>query len=331
MATLDTARSPEDTKPTQAAGGVWERKDLLGLEELTAEEILILLNTAASFKDVSLRSIKKVPALRGKTVANCFFEPSTRTRTSFDLAAKRLSADILTLSGGSTSLEKGETLLDTVKTLEAMHVDVLVIRHNASGAAQLAANHTGAAVINAGDGSHEHPTQALLDLFTMREHFDDIAGKRVAIIGDIAHSRVARSNIWGLTKLGASVVVCGPPPLLPLGIEELGVEATSDVHEAIRHADVLMILRIQHERQELQLIPSIREYTMRFGITRERLKGAKKDVMIMHPGPVNRGVELAPDVADGPYSVILHQVTNGLAVRMAALHAVTQGKERLHV
>jgi len=328
MSPFATTPLPVETKSAPLAQDRWEKKDLLGLEELTAEEITLLLNTAQSFRDVSLRPIKKVPALRGQTVANCFFEPSTRTRISFELAAKRLSADILNLGGSGSSVEKGETLLDTVQNLEALKVDILVIRHASSGAPHLIARQTHAAVINAGDGSHEHPTQALLDLFTMREHCGHLAGLRVAIVGDIAHSRVARSNIWGLTKLGASVIVCGPPPLLPVGIEQLGVEATADVDRAIRGADILMVLRIQHERQEMQLIPSIREYAMRFGITRERLRHAKEQLLIMHPGPVNRGVELAPEVADGPHSAILAQVTNGLAVRMAALYVVSQGKGR---
>jgi len=300
----------------------WTRKDLLGLRELSAEEIRMILATADSFREISLRPIKKVPALRGKTVVNLFFEPSTRTRTSFELAAKRLSADIVNIAASSSSISKGETLLDTVKNLEALKIDIIVIRHAAAGVPHLIARHANASVINAGDGAHEHPTQALLDLLTIQEKKGRLDGLRVSIIGDIAHSRVARSNIWGLTKLGAAVTVCGPPTLIPPHIEELGVQATHDIGQAIRDADVLMLLRIQHERQEALLVPSLREYRLRYGIDRERIRLAKPDVLIMHPGPVNRGVELDSSVADGPYSVILNQVTNGLAVRMAALYLV---------
>ena len=301
----------------------WTRKDLLGLRELSAEDIRLLLHTAESFREISTRPIKKVPALRGKTVVNLFFEPSTRTRASFELAAKRLSADIVNIAAQSSSLSKGETILDTVRNLEALKVDILVIRHAAAGVPHLIAKHASASVINAGDGAHEHPTQALLDLFTIQEKKGRIEGLNVSIIGDIAHSRVARSNIWGLTKLGACVTVCGPPTLLPAKIEQLGVKVTYEVDEAIREADVLMLLRIQHERQEAMLVPSLREYRLRYGIDRERLARAKPGVLIMHPGPVNRGVELDSSVADGPFSVILDQVTNGLAVRMAALYLVS--------
>jgi len=301
----------------------WTRKDLLGLRELSAEEIRIILQTAESFREISLRPIKKVPALRGKTVVNLFFEPSTRTRTSFELAAKRLSADIVNIAAQGSSLSKGETVLDTVRNLEALKVDSFVIRHASAGVPHLIARRTNASVINAGDGAHEHPTQALLDLFTIREKLGRIEGLSVSIIGDIAHSRVARSNLWGLTKLGARVTVCGPPTLLPPRIEQLGVRATHAIEEAIRGADVLMLLRIQHERQEAQLVPSLREYRLRYGLDRERLQQAKAGVLIMHPGPVNRGVELDSSVADGPYSVILDQVTNGLAVRMAVLYLVS--------
>ena len=319
----------------------WTKKDLLSLRELTEEEIRLILATAESFREISLRPIKKVPALRGKTVVNLFFEPSTRTRTSFELAAKRLSADIVNITAASSSLAKGETILDTVKTLEALKVDIVVIRHAAAGVPHLIARRASASVVNAGDGAHEHPTQALLDLVTIQEKKGRIEGLRVSIIGDIAHSRVARSNIWGLTKLGASVTVCGPPTLIPPHIEELGsaaparpepepgraggagVRATYDVVEAIHDADVLMLLRIQHERQEALLVPSLREYRLRYGIDRERLRLAKPDVLVMHPGPINRGVELDSSVADGPYSVILDQVTNGLAVRMAVLYLVS--------
>ncbi len=298
----------------------WTKKDLLGLRELSAEEIGVMLQTAESFREISLRPIKKVPTLRGQTVVNLFFEPSTRTRTSFELAAKRLSADIVNITPQGSSLSKGETVLDTVRNLEALKVDALVIRHAAAGVPHLIAKQATSAVINAGDGAHEHPTQALLDLFTMREKKGRIEGLRVSIIGDIAHSRVARSNIWGLTKLGAHVTVCGPPTLMPPAIDQLGVRVTYELDEAIREADVLMLLRIQHERQETVLIPSLREYRLRYGIDQARLAHAKPDVLIMHPGPVNRGVELDSNVADSPFSVILDQVTNGLAVRMAVLY-----------
>jgi aspartate carbamoyltransferase catalytic subunit len=301
----------------------WTRKDLLGLRELSTGEIRHILQTAESFRQISLRPIKKVPALRGKTVVSLFFEASTRTRTSFELAAKRLSADVVHIAPQGSSLSKGETVLDTVRNLEALKVDILVIRHAAAGVPHLIARHAASAVINAGDGAHEHPTQALLDLFTIQEKKGRIDGLNVSIIGDIDHSRVARSNIWGLTKLGARVTVCGPPTLMPPQIERLGVAVTHDLPSAIRGADVLMLLRIQHERQEATLIPSLREFRLRYGITRERLEAAKPDVLIMHPGPVNRGVELDSGVADGPCSVILDQVTNGLAVRMAVLYLVS--------
>ena len=302
---------------------IWTKKDLLGLEYLSKEEIEFILYTAEGFKEVTTRQIKKVPALRGKTVVNLFFEPSTRTRTSFELAAKRLSADIVNIAPQHSSFSKGETVLDTVRNLEALKVDIFVIRHAASGAPHLIARQATASVINAGDGAHEHPTQALLDLFTLQERKGRVEGLKVSIIGDIAHSRVARSNIWGLTKLGAHVTVCGPPTLIPVRIEALGVRVTHELDAAIRDADVLMVLRIQHERQEALLVPSLHEYRLRYGITQERLADAKPDVLIMHPGPVNRGVELDSRVADGPYSVILDQVTNGLAVRMAALYLVS--------
>jgi len=301
----------------------WTKKDLLGLRELAAEDIRLILDTAQSFREISLRPIKKVPALRGKTIVNLFFEPSTRTRTSFELAAKRLSADIVNITPQQSSLSKGETVLDTVRNLEALKVDIFVIRHAASGVPHLIARHAGAAVINAGDGAHEHPTQALLDVFTIQEKKGRVDGLRVSIVGDIAHSRVARSNIWGLTKLGARVTVCGPPTLIPPHIESFGVAVTHELEAAIREADVLMVLRIQHERQEALLVPSLHEYRLRYGITQERLVHAKPDLLIMHPGPVNRGVELDSRVADGPHSVILDQVTNGLAVRMAALYLVS--------
>ncbi len=311
------------TSSATAQTAQWTKKDLLGLRELSAEEIRLLLTTAESFREISLRPIKKVPALRGKTVVNLFFEPSTRTRTSFELAAKRLSADIVNIATDSSSITKGETVLDTIRNLEALKIDIIVIRHAAAGVPHLVAKHAYASVINAGDGAHEHPTQALLDLLTIQEKKGRIDGLRVSIIGDIAHSRVARSDIWGLTKLGAQVTVCGPPTMMPTQIDQLGVQVTYEVTEAIRGADVLMLLRIQHERQEALLVPSLREYRLRYGIDRDRLRQAKPEVLIMHPGPVNRGVELDSSVADGPHSVILDQVTNGLAVRMAVLYLVS--------
>jgi aspartate carbamoyltransferase catalytic subunit len=297
----------------------------LGLEELSKDEIELILTTADSFKEISQRPIKKVPTLRGKTVVLFFFEPSTRTRTSFELAAKRLSADTLSIAATTSSMVKGETLKDTARNIEAMKVDIIVMRHSASGAPHMLAKAVVPSLINAGDGCHEHPTQALLDMFTIKEKKGKIAGLKVSIIGDIAHSRVARSNIWGLSKLGAQVTVCAPPTLIPQGIERLPVKVTYDIKEAIKDADVLNILRIQLERQQKNLFPTLREFALQFGIDKEKLKLAKPDVLIMHPGPINRGVELSAEVADGPYSVILEQVTNGIAVRMAALFLVSQG------
>lgn len=301
----------------------WQRKDLLGLEELDAEEINLILDTAASFKEISTRPIKKVPALRGKTIVNLFFEPSTRTRTSFELAAKRLSADTVNISASTSSTQKGETLMDTVRNIEAMKIDAVVMRHSCAGACHFLAQNIQASVINAGDGAHEHPTQGLLDIFTIREKKGKIKGLKVSIIGDIAHSRVARSNIWGLKKLGAEVTVCGPATLIPPEIEKIGVRVTYQLEEALKDADVVNVLRLQTERQKAGLFPGIREYARLFGINRERLKKtARTDLLVMHPGPINRGVELTSDVADGPFSVILEQVTNGLAVRMAVLFLV---------
>lgn len=306
----------------------WNRKDLLGLEDLSKEEIELILNTAESFKEVSERAVKKVPALRGKTVVNLFFEPSTRTRTSFELAAKRLSADILNIAIQSSSTSKGETFKDTAKNIEAMKIDIIIMRHAASGAPHMLARSIQSSVINAGDGSHEHPTQALLDMFTMKQKKGQIAGLKVSIIGDITHSRVARSNIWGLKKLGADVTVCGPRTLIPVEIEKMGVKVTCDLREALRDTDVVNVLRIQHERQQTGLFPSIREYVNRFGINRDMLKYAKKDLVVMHPGPINRGVELTPEISDGPHSVILDQVTNGIAVRMAVLYLIAQRRSQ---
>lgn len=298
----------------------WKSKDLLTLEELSADQIGLILDTASSFKEVSTRSVKKVPALRGRTVVLFFHEPSTRTRISFELAAKRLSADILNVQAASSSLVKGETLIDTLKTLEAMTIDAIVVRHKSSGVPQMLASVTPATVINAGDGSHEHPTQGLLDLFTMREQKGKIAGLTVTIVGDITHSRVARSNIHALNKMGAKVRVCAPPTLLPMGIEKMGVTVFHDINKALEGTDVVYVLRLQLERQKNNLFPTIREYSQIFGVTTERLKRAKKDAIVMHPGPMNRGVEISSGVADGPQSVIDDQVTNGVAVRMAVLY-----------
>ncbi len=297
-----------------------ERRHLLELASLSAEEITHLLDLAESFGDISKRSIKKVPTLRGRTVVNLFLEASTRTRTSFELAAKRLSADTLNLSGSGSSVTKGETLLDTARTLCAYEPDIIVIRHRHAGSPHLLARTVDASIVNAGDGAHEHPTQGLLDLFTIRQHKRRIEGLRVAIIGDITHSRVARSAIVGLAKLGAEVVVCGPPTMLPKGIEALGCATTHSRAEAVAGADVVMMLRIQKERLDEELFPSDREYNRVFGLSRATLQTAKPDCLVMHPGPINRGVEIDPDVADGPWSVILDQVASGLAVRMAVLY-----------
>ena len=306
----------------------WNRKDLLGLEDLTREEIKMILDTTESFKEISTREIKKVPALRGKTIANLFFESSTRTRISFELAEKRLSADVVNFSASTSSLSKGETLIDTARNIEAMKIDCVVIRHSSSGASYMLSKKLNAAVINAGDGIHEHPTQALLDMFTIREKKGGLEGLKVTIVGDIRHSRVARSNIWGMRKMGMDVRICGPKTLLPVDIEKTGVKVFYDIEHAIKHVDVIMALRIQKERQGQSYFPSIREYSKLYGITGERLKYAKEDVLIMHPGPINRGVEIMPEVADGPYSVILEQVTNGLAVRMAVLYLVMGSKTK---
>ena len=305
---------------------VWTKKDLLGLEYLSAEEIEFILYTAASFKEVTTRQIKKVPALRGKTVVNLFYEPSTRTRTSFELAAKRLSADVINIAVESSSVRKGETLIDTGKNIEALKIDIIVVRHNASGAPNILARNVRSSVVNAGDGWHEHPTQALLDMFTLKEKLGRIEGLNVSIIGDIAHSRVARSNIWGLTKLGANVTVCAPKMLIPVGIEEMGVKATADLDEAIEGADAINVLRMQFERDSGGAFPSKLEYFKQYGITTQRLKKCKKDIVVMHPGPINRGVEMSSEVADGANSVILEQVTNGIAVRMAVLYLVALAK-----
>ena len=297
-----------------------KHKDLVSIASLSADEIGLILETAESFKEVSGREIKKVPALRGKTVVNFFFEPSTRTRTSFELAAKRLSADVINFSPSSSSVVKGETLLDTARNIEAMQADIIVLRHENAGAAETLANGVKSSVINAGDGWHEHPTQALLDLFTLREKKREIKGLRVAIVGDVAHSRVARSNLFALTKLGAEVRLVGPPTMIPAFVELLGARVFYDLDEGIRGADVVMMLRLQLERQGRALFPTIREYARLYGLTAERLKLAEAGVLVMHPGPINRGVEVAPEVADSFSSVILDQVANGVAVRMAVLY-----------
>ncbi len=301
------------------------RKDILGIRELGVEEINLVLDTAESFIEVSTREIKKVPTLRGVTVMNLFYEPSTRTRTSFEIAAKRLSADTINIAAATSSVVKGETFVDTAKNLEAMNPDIIVLRHSVAGAPHMLSKVVRQCVINAGDGAHEHPTQALLDMMTIREKKKRIAGLRVAIIGDIAHSRVARSNIYGLTKMGAQVAVGGPSTMMPRFIDRLGVEVHHHVDDAIRNADIIMMLRIQTERQDMSVFPSLREYANLFGLNRKRMALAKDDVIIMHPGPMNRGVEISPDVADGPYSVILDQVTNGVAVRMALLYLLSGG------
>ena len=300
-------------------------KDLVGLEPLSADQIRMILDTAEPFKEVSERSIKKVPALRGKTIVNLFFEASTRTRISFEFAEKRLSADTVNIAAQGSSLSKGETLVDTARNLEAMRIDMVVIRHHASGAARFLGERIRSNVINAGDGTHEHPTQGLLDLLTLRDKFGTIEGLKVAICGDVLHSRVARSNIWGLLKLGAEVAVCGPPTLLPTGLQSLGVTVMHHIEDAIQWADALNVLRLQLERMEAGFVPSLREYNRIFGVTKERLERAPKDIVIMHPGPMNRGVEIDSDVADGPHSLILPQVTNGVAVRMAVLYLLAGG------
>ena len=302
---------------------VWTRKDLLGIVELEPAEIELILDTAESFREVSERPIKKVPTLRGKTVVNLFFEPSTRTRSSFEIAEKRLSADSINFSSSSSAMVKGESLVDTALNLQAMAPDLIVIRHRHPGVPGMLASRLEAGVINAGDGAHEHPTQALLDAFTIRQHKGRLDGLQVLIVGDIEHSRVVRSNIHLLTKMGARVTVAGPRTMMPVGIEAMGVEVAHSLADGLAGADVVMMLRVQLERQSKMRFPSIKEYFNLFGLTRERLRKAKRDVIIMHPGPMNRGVEIASDVADGPYSVILEQVANGVAVRMAVLYLLT--------
>jgi aspartate carbamoyltransferase catalytic subunit len=322
----DTNREPArqfEGKPARRLAG----KDLLGIREMSVSEIELILDTTESFKEISTREIKKVPTLRGKTVINLFFEASTRTRTSFEIAAKRLSADAINISASSSSVVKGETLIDTAKNLEAMNPDCIVIRHSASGAPHLLGRLMRVPVINAGDGANEHPTQALLDLYTIREKKGGLAGLKVAIVGDILHSRVARSNIYGFTKMGAEVHLAGPQTMKPAEVESLGAQWHSNLREMIPEMDVIMMLRIQLERQGGGFFPTLREYSRFFGLNLEVLKKAKSGVLIMHPGPMNRGVEISPEVADGPFSVILDQVTNGVAVRMALLYLLVGGVE----
>jgi aspartate carbamoyltransferase catalytic subunit len=302
------------------------KKDLLGIQDLSVDEINLILDTAESFIEVSTREIKKVPTLRGKTIINLFMEPSTRTRTSFEIAGKRLGADTVNISATTSSVVKGETLIDMARNLEAMNPDVIVIRHNASGAPHMLAKLVKQSIINAGDGAHEHPTQALLDMMTIKARKGRIAGLRVAIIGDIAHSRVAHSNIYGLTRMGAQVTVAGPATMLPRQIEQMGVTVHQHLEEAIKGVDIIMMLRIQTEREQQNIFPSLREYSRCFCLNRKNIRLAKDDALVMHPGPINRGVEIAPDIADGPASVILEQVTNGVAVRMALLYLLTGGK-----
>jgi len=308
----------------------WTRKHLLSLEELSAEEIRFILDTADSFKEVSTRSIKKVPALRGRVVVNAFWEDSTRTRTSFSLAAQRLSADLIDFSERGSSVSKGETLIDTARNIEAMGIDILVVRHPAAGAAEVLSRVVKCSVVNAGDGAHEHPTQGLLDLYTIRERFGRIEGLKVAIVGDIVNSRVARSDLWGLKKLGAEVILVGPPTLLPRSFEAMGARVVHNFDEVIGQVDVINMLRVQFERIKSSQFPSVREFTHLFGLTWDRFQRCKKDVFVMHPGPMNRGLEIQSDIADGPQSGILTQVTNGLAVRMAVLYLVRQAGDLPH-
>jgi len=309
----------------EAAPAVPLGKDLIGLEGLAGDTIRMILDTAEPFKEISERPIKKVPVLRGKTIVNLFFEPSTRTRISFEFAEKRLGADTVNISSVGSSVSKGESLVDTARNLEAMRIDMVVIRHGSSGDARFLEDRIPSNVINAGDGRHEHPTQALLDMLTVRDRLGTIEGRRVCIVGDIVHSRVARSNIFGLRALGAEVAVCGPRSLVPVGIENLGVSVFGHVEQAIEWADVLNVLRLQLERMNAGFIPSLREYNRVFGVTRTRLERAPREVIVLHPGPMNRGVEIDSDVADGPHSVILNQVTNGVAVRMAVLYLLAGG------
>ncbi|GIW87126.1 MAG: aspartate carbamoyltransferase [Isosphaeraceae bacterium] len=314
---------PSVSSAPNAPRSLWTRKHLLGLEDLSRDEILAILDTARAFDEISDRERKKVPALQGKIVFNLFFENSTRTRTSFSLAAKRLSADVQDFSASTSSLSKGESFIDTAKNLEAMGADILVVRHSTPGTPHLLARHVTCSIVNAGDGAHEHPTQALLDLMTIRKHKGRVEGLTVGLVGDIAHSRVARSNIWGLQKLNAKVILCGPPTLVPSAFESLGCEVAHHLDPILPRLDVVNVLRIQFERDQRSVFPSVSEYFRLYGMTRERLARARPDLLLLAPGPINRGVELTPEVADGPHSAILDQVTNGLAVRMAVLYLLS--------
>lgn len=304
---------------------IWSKKDILDIASLSRDEISMILETASGLKEISERSIKKVPTLRGKTIVLFFMEPSTRTRISFDIAAKRLSADSISIAASSSSIVKGETLIDTARNIEAMRPDIIVIRHSSAGAPHLLAENLSVSIVNAGDGMHAHPTQALLDMMSVKEIKKDFTNLKVAIIGDIAHSRVARSNIIGFSRMGANVTIAGPPTMIPAGIEALGTTIAKNVDEAIEDADVIMMLRIQKERQKSFLMPSEREYAARFGLNRSRLQRIRPDALIMHPGPINRGIEIAPEAADGPHSIILDQVTNGVALRMAVFYLLAGG------
>jgi len=309
---------------------LWHRKDLLGIRELEPAEIRMILDTAAAFKTVGSRDIKKVPALRGKTLVNFFVEPSTRTRISFELAAVRLSADVVNIAASTSSLRKGETLKDTALNLQALHADIIVLRHSSAGAPKFLADRLGASIINAGDGAHEHPTQALLDVFTIREHLGRVESLKVAIVGDIFFSRVARSNIWALKKLGAEITLVGPSTLVPRTFEQMGVQVVRRIDDILESADVINLLRIQHERQRKEYFPNLSEYTRFFGLTKARAARLKPSCLIMHPGPINRGIEIDSDIADGPQSVILDQVTNGLAIRMAVLYLCSTAARKVH-
>jgi aspartate carbamoyltransferase catalytic subunit len=322
-AAADTSRKETTQSPT------WHRKDLVGIRELDRQELETILDTAAAFKTVGSRDIKKVPALRGKTLVNFFVEPSTRTRISFELAAFRLSADVVNIAATASSLQKGETLKDTALNLQALHADIIVLRHSSAGAAKFLADRLEASIINAGDGAHEHPTQALLDVFSIQERLGRLDGLNVAIVGDILFSRVARSNIWALKKLGANVTLVGPSTLVPYAFEEMGVKVVRRIDDVLDSADVINLLRIQHERQRKEYFPSVNEYTRFFGLTKERATCLKLNCLIIHPGPINRGVEIDSDIADGPQSVILDQVTNGLAVRMAVLYLCSTAARKM--
>ena len=322
-AAADTSRK----ETTQSS--TWHRKDLVGIRELDRQELETILDTAAAFKTVGSRDIKKVPALRGKTLVNFFVEPSTRTRISFELAAFRLSADVVNIAATTSSLQKGETLKDTALNLQALHADIIVLRHSSAGAAKFLADRLETSIVNAGDGAHEHPTQALLDVFSIRERLGRLDGLNVAIVGDILFSRVARSNIWALKKLGANVTLVGPSTLVPYVFEEMGVKVVRRIDDILDSADVINLLRIQHERQRKKYFPSVNEYTRFFGLTKERATYLKLNCLIIHPGPINRGVEIDSDIADGPQSVILDQVTNGLAVRMAVLYLCSTAARKM--